>query len=172
MRVKKSVRFPTSPRDRLWEETVPCALRISEAASLGMHAMGLLSTRDGRPMSARLAADRLGVSEAHLSKVLQRLAKVRLLSSTRGPKGGFRLTRDPGLVTLLEVFEAIEGPIEPASCLFGIPLCDGASCVLGKVIVDVNNILFEYLGEKTLADISTVFDHRFDAPPPSNLSVS
>ncbi len=143
---------------------MPCALRISEAASLGMHAMGLLSTRNHIPMSARVAADRLGVSEAHLSKVLQRLARVGLLRSTRGPKGGFSLTRDPATVSLLEVFEAIEGPVQPAACLFGIPLCDGASCVLGKVIVDVNNTLFEYLAEKTLADILTEFEERFDLP--------
>ncbi len=151
---------------------MPCALRISEAASLGMHAMGLLSTRPDGPVSARMAADRLGVSEAHLSKVLQRLTKVGLLNSTRGPKGGFRLTREPESVTLLEVFEAIEGPVEPANCLFGIPLCDGESCVLGKVIVDVNNTLFEYLGRKTLADISTVFEQRFDAPVQPDLSVA
>lgn len=151
---------------------MPCALRISEAASLGMHAMGLLSTREGQPMSARMVADRLGVSEAHLSKVLQRLKKVGLLSSTRGPKGGFRLIRDPEAVSLLEVFEAIEGPVEPANCLFGIPLCDGESCVLGKVIVDINNTLFEYLGEKTLADISRVFEQRFDAPVHPDLPIA
>ena len=143
---------------------MPCALRISEAASLGMHAMGLLSIQRTRPLSVRMVADRLGVSEAHLSKVLQRLTKVGLLTSTRGPKGGFTLNRDPESVSLLEVFEAIEGPVEPATCLFGIPLCDGASCVLGKLIVDVNNTLFEYLAEKTLADISTVFESQPDGP--------
>jgi len=158
------MRFFDSERDCLQEDNVPCALRISEAASLGMHAMGLLSTLDGQPMSARMDADRLGVSEAHLAKVLQRLTKVSLLNSTRGPKGGFALSRDPESVSLLEVFEAIEGPMEPAACLFGIPLCDGSSCVLGKVIVDVNNTLFEYLAAKTLADISTVFEERFDTP--------
>ena len=151
---------------------MPCALRISEAASLGMHALGLLSTRLDGPLSARMAADRLGVSEAHLSKVLQRLTRVGLLTSTRGPKGGFALCRDPESVSLLEVFEAIEGPVEPAACLFGIPLCDGASCVLGKVIVDVNNTLFEYLAEKTLADISTVFEQHLDDPRPGALPLS
>ena len=151
---------------------MPCALKISEAASLGMHALGLLSTRIDGPVSARIAADQLGVSEAHLSKVLQRLTKMGLLRSTRGPKGGFSLNRDPESVSLLEVFEAIEGPVEPATCLFGVPLCDGQSCVLGKVIVDVNNTLFAYLAEKTLADISTVFEDRFENPVPAGLPVA
>lgn len=134
--------------------------------------MGLLATRTDGPLSARMAADRLGVSEAHLSKVLQRLTRAGLLTSTRGPKGGFALCRDPESVSLLEVFEAIEGPVEPAACLFGIPLCDGASCVLGKVIVDVNNTLFEYLAEKTLADISTIFEERFEGPDPIALTLT
>jgi len=137
-----------------------------------MHAMGLLSTRTDGPLSARMAADRLGVSEAHLSKVLHRLTRVGLLISTRGPKGGFALCREPESVSLLEVFEAIEGPVEPAACLFGIPLCDGANCVLGKIIVDINNTLFEYLAEKTLADISTVFEERLDAPDSGALGLT
>jgi Rrf2 family protein len=137
-----------------------------------MHALGLLSTRHDGPLSARVAADRLGVSEAHLAKVLQRLTRLGLLISTRGPKGGFSLSRDPESVSLLEVFEAIEGPVEPATCLFGIPLCDGSSCVLGKVIVDVNNMLFAYLAQKTLADIATVFEERIDSPDPRALPVT
>lgn len=151
---------------------MPCALKISEAASLGMHAMGLLSIRHDGPLSARVMADRLAVSEAHLSKVLQRLTRVGLLNSTRGPKGGFALNKDPGSVSLLEVFEAIEGPVEPAACLFGIPLCDGESCVLGKVIVDVNNTLFAYLAEKTLADISKVFEDRSENPKTGGLPLA
>ncbi|MCP4900046.1 MAG: Rrf2 family transcriptional regulator, partial [bacterium] len=96
---------------------MPTMLRISEAASLGIHAMGLLAIHPDRSLSARTIAEKFSVSEAHLSKVLQRLTKVGLLASTRGPKGGFSLTRDPETVTLLEVFEAIEGPVEPTDCL-------------------------------------------------------
>ncbi|MCP4901436.1 MAG: Rrf2 family transcriptional regulator [bacterium] len=145
---------------------MPTMLRISEAASLGMHAMGLMSASQDQPLSARTIAEKFSVSEAHLSKVLQRLTKVGLLASTRGPKGGFSLTRDPETVTLLEVFEAIEGPVEPTDCLFGSPLCDGNDCVLGRVIVDVNRTLWDYLAKKTLKDISLVFEqHRIQIQP-------
>ena len=122
-----------------------CALKISEAASLAMHAMGLLAMEPDRSRSVRAIAGRLGLSEAHLSKVLQRLVKAGLLRSNRGPRGGFRLTREPEQISLLEVFEAIEGPVEPTDCLLSLPLCDGSGCILGKILVDVNHLLLEYL---------------------------
>ncbi len=139
---------------------MPNALRISEAASLAMHALGLLATRPGDPLSCRVIATEFGVSEAHLSKVLQRLVKAGLLASVRGPKGGFSLTRPAASVSMLEVFEAIEGPIHPVECFFAEPLCEGGNCALGKVIADVNRTFSEYLAEKTLEDIGTVFEHR------------
>ena len=125
-----------------------------------MHALGLLASRPGEPISCRAIATELGGSEAHLSKVLQRLVKVGLLASVRGPKGGFSLTREPGEVMLLEVFEAIEGPIEPVQCLFSEPRCDGSDCALGQVISDVNRTFSEYLSERSIKDIATVFEKR------------
>ena len=113
---------------------MPCALKISEAASMAMHAMGLLALEPGKPLSSRAIASCFHVSEAHLSKVMQRLVKVGLLSSVRGPKGGFSLAVDPQKVMLLEVFTAIEGPLETSSCLFGVPLCDGETCILGRTM--------------------------------------
>ncbi len=82
-----------------------CALRISEAASLALHATGLMAINPGKPMSTKVIAQSFEVSEAHLSKVLQRLGKVGLLNSARGPRGGFTLARDPKDINLLEVFK-------------------------------------------------------------------
>jgi len=91
---------------------MPGVLRISEAASLGMHAMVLLASDRGRVLSAHEVAARLNASEAHLSKVMQRLGRAGLVQSVRGPRGGFSLARSPDAVTLLEVYEAALG--EPA----------------------------------------------------------
>ena len=124
----------------------------------------------GKPMSTKEIASIFRVSEAHLSKVLQRLVKVGLLESVRGPKGGFSLAKDPGSITLLKVYEVIEGPIEPSDCLFGLPLCNGADCVLGRVLTDANEKLWAYLSETTLADINQVFRHeRFQLTDEKNL---
>ena len=157
------------PNNEISKEVVelPCALRISEAASLAMHSAGLIAAGDGRSMSTKEIAAIFRVSEAHLSKVLQRLVKVGLMESLRGPKGGFSLAKDPGSITLLEVYEATEGPIEPGDCLFGLALCDGTDCVLGRVLAEANEKLWKHLNDTTLADIGSVFHHeRFQPSKP------
>lgn len=144
---------------------MPCALRLSEAASLAMHAMGLLAVDHGQSLSTRQIAGCFEVSEAHLSKVMQRLVKVGLLTSVRGPKGGFSLARHPADITLLQVFEAIEGPVEPTGCMLNVPTCDGQSCLLGRVMVDANAMLLDHLTNTNLESISHVFlDGRITLP--------
>ena len=50
---------------------------------------------------------------AYFSKVMSQLAKARILQSDRGPKGGFRLSRPPNKITLFEIYEAVEGTLDP-----------------------------------------------------------
>jgi Rrf2 family protein len=141
------------------ERRMPCALKISEAASLAMHALGYLARReDGRPITSREIANRFEISEAHLSKVLQRLGKAEYVRSIRGPRGGFILTRAPESVTLLKVFEAIEGRFEPSQCLLSSSICEGETCILGQIVVEANNMLRTRLAGTTLAEIKAVIN--------------
>ena len=137
---------------------MPCALKISEAASLAMHALGYLAKREDGPITSREIANRFEISEAHLAKVLQRLVKVELLRSVRGPRGGFILTRSPESVTLLEVFEAIEGRFEPSQCLLSSAICDGDNCILGSIVLEANNMLRARLEETTLVEVEAVIN--------------
>ncbi len=98
------------------------------------------------------------VSEAHLSKVLQRLAREGLLASTRGPGGGFRLVRGGGEITLLEVFEAIDGPFEPDECLMHERTCGRFGCLFGDLLGDINRQVREYLDGRTLDDVKWVYE--------------
>ena len=132
-------------------------LRISEAASLAMHAMAMLGDNPEQRLSTREIAARLQVSEFHLSKVLQRLVKAGMIHSIRGPKGGFCLNRKADELCLLEVYEAIEGPLGPSKCLLGHPACVGESCILGGFIEKVNTELRDYLEGTRLTDLAGVY---------------
>jgi len=137
---------------------MPGTLRISEAASFAMHASAMLAANKDQKVSAHAMASVFGVSEAHLSKVLQRLVKVGLLASVRGPRGGFSLARDEHDITLLEVYEAIEGPLQPAACLFALPACNsGDTCILGTALSQANQMLYDHLKATSLAELKTPF---------------
>lgn len=126
-------------------------LKISEAASLAIHAMLHISeSRDG-PVSSKEIASRMGASEAHLGKVLQRLAHVGLVQSTRGPKGGFTLARPPDQVSLLEIYEAIDGPLPDGCCLFGTPVCSRNLCVFGGLLQSTTRQIRDYMTKTTLS---------------------
>jgi Rrf2 family protein len=148
---------------------MPRALKISEAASLAMHALGYLAKREDGPITSREIANWFEISEAHLSKVLQRLVKVELVRSVRGPRGGFILTREPESVTLLEIFEAIEGRFEPSQCLLSSAICDGESCILGQILVEANNMLRERLQTTTLVEVEAVINSN---QPSASISIA
>ena len=135
---------------------VAAMLRISEAASLAMHAMVLLAKNAHRVVSTREIAGTLKVSEAHLSKVLQRLTRTGLLKSVRGPRGGFLLDGLAGDITLLQVYEAIEGPLTTRTCLFDRPICNGNGCILGDLLRTVNKEVSSYLSETKLSELMGV----------------
>ncbi|MCB2225173.1 MAG: Rrf2 family transcriptional regulator [Desulfarculaceae bacterium] len=131
-------------------------LKISEAASLAMHTMGLLAAEPGRLISTREMASRLRVSEAHLAKVMQRLGRAGLVRSQRGPKGGFSLLGKAEEITLLEVYEATEGPLREQHCLLGKPMCDG-NCIMGGLLERVGDEVREYFSTTRLSDFKDSF---------------
>ncbi len=131
--------------------------KISEAASIAFHTAAYLGQNTGRLVSSREIARALGASENHLSKVLQRLAHSGIVLSTRGPAGGFKLRQGWERMRLLEIYEAIEGPIKPGRCLLALPVCRGNKCALGAVIHQTNDAVKKCLSGTTLADLSRDF---------------
>ena len=74
------------------------------------------------PLAALVHAT--SVSESFLSKVLQRLVHTGMVTSHRGTGGGFCLKELPEKITLLDVIESIEGPLELNVCLGSGQGCD------------------------------------------------
>ena len=128
-------------------------VRTSEAATLALHAAAIMASTPESPVTAGVMADGLSASEAHLAKVLQRLAKAGLVTGTRGPGGGFQLTRPAKRISLREVYEAIEGQLQVERCMVGKPLCNKLDCPLGGLFARMSDDVLKTLGKTTLADI-------------------
>lgn len=134
---------------------------ISEAVSLGVHTMVLLAQQPDRRFTNQEIARALHASWHHLAKVMRQLVKVGLVDSIRGPGGGFVLAKPARKVTLLDVFEAIEGPLEKDSCFARTRLCQGPCCVLGQAFRSVHEQLRKFLRSTTLAQLAGGIPLRF-----------
>lgn len=130
-------------------------IQISEAASLALHGMMLLAQAGDRPYSVATMAEVTHASQAHLAKVLQRLAKAGLVRATRGPGGGYVLARPGAEITLLEVYEAIEGPLLIPGCLLKLDSCPMQECLFGGVLGKMAADFKQYLANRTLHDLPT-----------------
>ena len=126
-------------------------VQLSEAASLGIHAMVLIARNEGI-MNAGTIADMTGTSRNHLAKVMLTLSKMGLVKSLRGPSGGFVLARKPEDITLLEVYEAIEGKIQISECPGDKQVCPFSKCILNNILHKVTIEIMDYFQNKKLKD--------------------
>jgi Rrf2 family protein len=92
-------------------------MKLSDGIEWGMHCCTVLALL---PRGTALPASRLaefhGVPPAYLAKHLQALARAGIVQSTPGPRGGYRLSREPGAITLLEIVDAIDGGAPAFRC--------------------------------------------------------
>jgi Rrf2 family protein len=131
-------------------------VKFSEAASLALHTMALLASDPERAWPVREIAGALPASADHLAKVMQRLGRAGLVTSSRGPGGGFALAREADGITLLEVYEAIDGPLDPGDCFLGARVCNG-TCMFGEAVHQANAAVHERLARTRLPEAATAF---------------
>ena len=132
------------------EYAMKTAFKISEAGVLGLHTMALFAADPERRISSIEISDALGCSRNTLAKVLQRLARKKLVKSLRGPTGGFILTRSPSSITALQIYEAIDGKIHRKGCFFTNCRCKKVRCILGGVVDEMNSLVADRFGDTTL----------------------
>ena len=90
-------------------------------------------------------ADAREIPKSFLSKILQKLAKVNIVQSYRGLKGGFRLSRRPKDISLLDVIEVIE-PVALNRCAVNLHNCNQSKTCYGHLVwMDVRNDLKQRL---------------------------
>jgi Rrf2 family protein len=107
-------------------------LSLSEAATIGLHSMALIAMSKEK-LNVNQISETIGSSKHHVAKVMQRLAKENFVASNRGPTGGFILKKRPEEITLLDIYEAIEGKLETQSCPGNKEECPFTSCIMGDV---------------------------------------
>ncbi|MHC4637963.1 MAG: RrF2 family transcriptional regulator [Planctomycetota bacterium] len=87
-------------------------MRISRSTGYAILAVGYLAVhqKEGIILSQDISK-KYNIPLEYLLKILQQLVRANVLRSKRGPRGGFSLARQPKKINLLEIIEAVEGPM-------------------------------------------------------------
>jgi len=86
-------------------------MRLSTRSTYGMRALVELGLATGRgPLSAALIAKQQNLSVAYLEQLLHRLKTQGVVTSVRGPKGGYLLAKEPEQITVAEIVHILDGP--------------------------------------------------------------
>jgi Rrf2 family protein len=136
-------------------------LSLTRKTDYGLVALGLLAQRrrsDGGPISAAQIAQRFDLPRALLCNILKELSQARVVAATRGASGGYELAMAPERVSLLEVIQALEGPVKLTECADGLPIVGQgcsleAGCPIRRPIRRLNGRIQRMLETLTLADL-------------------
>ena len=129
-------------------------IKISDATALALHSMVHLAVNPDQQSTTGEIAEAFAASKHHLAKVHQRLTKGGLILSSRGPSGGVGLAKKPEEITLLEIYEVMEGAMVCHPCLFGKTECPRAECVLGQLLPGLALQVRDYFEKTTLAQLA------------------
>jgi Rrf2 family protein len=127
---------------------------------------------DGEPRKAREIAASMDIPPDFLKRILAELVAQGLLTSTAGSNGGYRLTRSPEEISLLDVVEPTEQLLSPDKCILKGGPCDWSSvCPIHDPWCLAQKAFAEILDSADLAQIAGVdHDIEHDVHEPVNPS--
>ena len=87
-------------------------MKLTRATSYALHAVvHMAAQKKNEPIASHTIAHARGIPDRFLLKVLKPLVSAQVLASVKGPNGGYRLAKPANEITMLEVLEAVDGPI-------------------------------------------------------------
>ena len=132
-------------------------ISVSDRSRVAVLALAELAARGGSsPVPVLEVAECRGIPAHQAEQVFSALRRAGLLQSQRGVKGGYTLRRDPADVSVLEVIEAVDGPIGGST--------EATGCPVGEVWADGASRLASAFRDVSVADVAEREARRADAP--------
>lgn len=93
-------------------------MKLSTKGRYGVKAMFELALHyQGETVSIKEISEKISVSEYYLEQLFSNLRKSGLIKSIRGAQGGYKLAKSPEAITVADIFNVLEGPIEISDCV-------------------------------------------------------
>ena len=129
-------------------------LRVTKLTDYATLVLTVLAARPGDVLSAPDLAEHAGLEAPTVAKVLKPLAQAGLVEGFRGANGGYRLARDPAAISLVEIVEAMEGPLGMTECSLHDGQCGiEQSCGVRANWRRINDVVADALRGVSLAEM-------------------
>ncbi|THF66072.1 Fe-S cluster assembly transcriptional regulator IscR [Pseudothauera nasutitermitis] len=147
-------------------------MRLTTKGRFAVTAMIDLASRQATgPVTLAGIAERQHISLSYLEQLFGKLRRYKLVSSVRGPGGGYRLARDMKDITVADIIVAVDEPLDATQCGGKQNCHDQHVCMTHDLWTNLNKRMYEYLASVTLAalvrrevkpeeDVSIIVDVR------------
>jgi Rrf2 family iron-sulfur cluster assembly transcriptional regulator len=105
------------------------------------------------PVTLAQISRRQDISLSYLEQLFTRLRKQQLVSSTRGPGGGYSLARPAGEIAVSEVVAAVDEAVDTTRCSGAVNCHEGKQCLTHELWDELSNQIFEFLNDISLQDL-------------------
>ena len=135
--------------------------KLNRMTDYAIVVLGALARRRGDILAATHLAGLTGLNQPTVAKVSKTPVATDLLDTRRGVHGGYRLSREAGIISLVQIVEAIEGPIAVTECVDGADApCMVSSCgLMSQNWSRVNQVVKAALNDVSLEDL--IFPAQF-----------
>lgn len=128
-------------------------LKVTRKAELGLLLVSELALHPGELVSLEAVSKKTGASRKFLEEVAGELRRAKIVEAQRGAAGGYRLARDPKTLTVAEVLNAVEGPMEIDACTAHVKAL--RAHVAGPLIIQkIQGQVMTTLMNTTVADLA------------------
>jgi Rrf2 family protein len=128
---------------------------LSQASGYAVSAMAYIAALGGKPALVKAVAEACDAPAAYLAKIINTLARRKLVITQRGVGGGVSLARPPQEITLRELCLALEDPIIQPRCMLGNAQCTSdRDCPAHTFCAGHRQKLADFLQQTTIADIA------------------
>ncbi len=120
--------------------------------------LGLNSNENNKIMAKEIAGP-VNAPLPYISKLLQELARKGLISSQKGPKGGFYLSEENRKKNLMDVVSTIDGELRIHTCVLDLERCNHERpCPLHDAVFPTKSVMIKYFTEETIGTFSEKYE--------------
>lgn len=148
-------------------------MRLTTKGRFAVTAMVDLAMRgDHSPVTLAGISERQKISLSYLEQLFGKLRRSNIVSSVRGPGGGYRLARPASQIAISEIILAVDEPLDATNCEGRGDCLNGGACITHELWQGLTKTIYAYLAEVTLQEMVDAQAQKKDASATANVKLS